>query len=30
LLERLQTKSGDLAPKDVKDAFERFRVFENA
>lgn len=30
LLERLQTKSGDLAPKDVRDAFECFRVFEVA
>lgn len=28
LLERLQAKSGDLAPKEVKDVFERFRVFE--
>lgn len=28
LLERLQAKSGDLAPKDVKDIFERFRIFE--
>jgi hypothetical protein len=29
LLERLQAKSGDLGPKDVKDVFERFRVFES-
>lgn len=29
LLERFQAKSGDLAPKDVKEVFERFRVFES-
>lgn len=28
LLERLQAKSGDLGPKDVKDILERFRIFE--
>lgn len=28
LLERLQAKSGDLGPKEVREIFERFRIFE--